>query len=61
MGPRELSAGANPPRQAISAYCDQSTTVSFVSPTAVSVYITEVHEFGYLAPCARSALSYGLK
>ncbi|EAQ85019.1 hypothetical protein CHGG_09033 [Chaetomium globosum CBS 148.51] len=42
------------------AYCDPSLTVSFPSPTAVSVYITDIPEYDYLAPCAKSAIKYGV-
>ncbi|ROW08403.1 hypothetical protein VMCG_03315 [Cytospora schulzeri] len=42
----------------LSAYCDQSSTAAFPTPTiAVSQYITDVAEFQYLAPCAASGLS----
>ncbi|KAK4249382.1 hypothetical protein C7999DRAFT_30116 [Corynascus novoguineensis] len=43
-----------------SAYCNPDETVSFVSPTAVSAYITDIPEFEYLAPCAQSVLKYAV-
>ncbi|VBB80131.1 Putative protein of unknown function [Podospora comata] len=45
----------------LSAYCNQATPVSFPSPTAVSVAITDIAEMDLLAPCARSALSYAVR
>ncbi|SPQ26936.1 cbddf3d4-5658-4a1e-a938-51918f1b561a [Thermothielavioides terrestris] len=42
----------------LSAYCNPGATVTFASPTAVSVYITDIPEVSNLAPCARSAMSY---
>jgi hypothetical protein len=49
------------PCQIFNAYCDPTLSVSFPSPTAVSVYITDIPEFDYLAPCAKSAIRYGVQ
>ncbi|KAK4200813.1 hypothetical protein QBC40DRAFT_279197 [Triangularia verruculosa] len=45
----------------LSAYCNQATPVSFPSPTAVSVAITDIPEVDILAPCAKSGLSYAVR
>ncbi|KAK4145278.1 uncharacterized protein C8A04DRAFT_27038 [Dichotomopilus funicola] len=45
----------------LTAYCDPSKTVKFATPTAVSVFITDIPEFDYLAPCAKSALGYAVE
>ncbi|GAB1315887.1 hypothetical protein MFIFM68171_06097 [Madurella fahalii] len=45
---------------ALNAYCSQDSSASFATPTAVSAYITELPEFEYMAPCAKSALSYAV-
>ncbi|KAH6842919.1 hypothetical protein B0I37DRAFT_418063 [Chaetomium sp. MPI-CAGE-AT-0009] len=42
------------------AYCDPILSVSFPSPTAVSVYITDIPEYEYLPACAKSAIRYGV-
>ncbi|KAL2150846.1 hypothetical protein VTH82DRAFT_7409 [Thermothelomyces myriococcoides] len=47
-------------QRVLSAYCNPSKTFTFSTPTAVSVYITDIPEFEYLAPCARSALGYAV-
>ncbi|KAK3303372.1 uncharacterized protein B0T15DRAFT_272618 [Chaetomium strumarium] len=44
----------------LSAYCNPDATVTFQSPTAVTDYITDIPEFGYLAPCAQSALRHAV-
>lgn len=46
--------------QVLSAYCNPDAVVSFSTPTAVSAYITDIPEFDYLAPCAKSALRYAV-
>lgn len=46
--------------QVLTAYCDPSKTVDFPTPTAVSAFITDIPEFDYLAPCAKSALGYAV-
>ncbi|KAL2162115.1 hypothetical protein VTH06DRAFT_7900 [Thermothelomyces fergusii] len=38
----------------LSAYCDPTKTFTFSTPTAVSVYITDIPEFEYLAPSLAS-------
>ncbi|KAM7224059.1 hypothetical protein V8F06_000532 [Rhypophila decipiens] len=45
----------------LSAYCNQDESFSFPGPaTPVSVYITDIPEFEFLAPCAASAVSYAM-
>ncbi|KAL2016312.1 hypothetical protein VTK56DRAFT_3883 [Thermocarpiscus australiensis] len=44
----------------LSAYCNPDLSVAFPTPTAVSVYITDIPEVEYLAPCAKSALTYAV-
>ncbi|KAK4190829.1 hypothetical protein QBC35DRAFT_460791 [Podospora australis] len=44
----------------LNAYCNQATTAAFPAPTAVSVYLTDIPEVDYLAPCAKSALRYAM-
>ncbi|KAK4107977.1 hypothetical protein N656DRAFT_718965 [Canariomyces notabilis] len=45
----------------LSAYCNQESPASFPTPTAVSAYITDIPDVGYLAPCAQSGLSYAIQ
>ncbi|KAM7195241.1 hypothetical protein V8F20_007617 [Naviculisporaceae sp. PSN 640] len=48
-------------RTVLSAYCDQDGTYSFPEPaTPVSIYITDIPELDFLAPCAASAVSYAV-
>jgi hypothetical protein len=43
-------------------YCDPSVVITpGPQPTALSEYITELPAFSYLAPCAMSAVSYGVQ
>ncbi|KAK0617425.1 hypothetical protein B0T14DRAFT_403750, partial [Immersiella caudata] len=45
----------------LSAYCNQESTFAFPTPAfPVEAYITEVAEIAVLAPCAASALGWGL-
>ncbi|KAK3998371.1 hypothetical protein QBC44DRAFT_3592 [Cladorrhinum sp. PSN332] len=44
----------------LSAYCNQASAVAFPTPTAVSVYITDIPEVDNLAPCAKTALRYAV-
>ncbi|KAM7184547.1 hypothetical protein V8F33_012924 [Rhypophila sp. PSN 637] len=45
----------------LSAYCNQDESFSFPGPaTPVEVYITDIPEFEFLAPCAASAVSYAV-
>lgn len=55
LDPRTLHR-ADMSTQVLSAYCDPGATYSFPTPTAVSIYITDVPEVDGLAPCAKSAL-----
>ncbi|KFA74331.1 hypothetical protein S40288_03697 [Stachybotrys chartarum IBT 40288] len=43
-------------------YCNPDRTITFATPTEniVNAYITELSQTDYLAPCAQSALSYGV-
>jgi pyruvate-formate lyase len=45
-----------------SQYCNPSTTINLPTPTAniVSNYITDIAAYSYLAPCARTGVSYGV-
>jgi hypothetical protein len=46
----------------LSAYCNQESKFAFPTPVfPVEAYITEVAEIAVLAPCAASALGWGLK
>jgi hypothetical protein len=46
----------------LSAYCNQESKFAFPTPAfPVEAYITEVAEIAVLAPCAASALGWGLK
>lgn len=46
----------------LSGYCNQNALPTFPPPEfPVSYYITEVPEIEALAPCARSAINYGLR
>jgi len=46
----------------LSAYCNQESKFAFPTPVnPVQAYITEIAEIAALAPCAASALGYGIK
>lgn len=45
----------------LSAYCNQETKLTFPTPAfPVQAFVTEVAEIGVLAPCAASAVGYGV-
>ncbi|KAL1842256.1 hypothetical protein VTJ49DRAFT_5734 [Mycothermus thermophilus] len=48
-------------RSIMSAYCNPSLTLDFPTPTEVQSYITDFPEISYLAPCAQSAIMYGVR
>lgn len=46
----------------LSAYCNQNAIPTFPTPTVpVSVYITDIPQISYLAPCASQQLSEGVQ
>lgn len=45
----------------LSAYCNQESKLAFPTPAfPVQAYVTEIAEIAVLAPCAQSALGYGV-